>query len=169
MQKKVEIPEGVEVRYTEPGDAPFLKKWLSDPDGGCWFPLDGELEIDDAVVRWIAFCRFQCSITIVKNGVPCGIATLYLQPYNKLAHQCEFGIVVSKDYRNFGIGSYLMSCLMHLAREKFFIELLHLTVYSLNPAIKLYRRFGFKEFGRQEFWIKEKQGYFARIFMERYL
>jgi putative acetyltransferase len=169
MQKKISIPEGVEVRYTLPEDAPYLKKWLSDPDGGCWFPLQDEIEIDDAVVRWISFYRFQCSITILKDGVPCGIATLYLQPYFKLAHQCEFGILVGKDYRNMGIGSYLMSCIMHLAKEKFMIELLHLTVYATNPAIKLYRRFGFTEFGRQEFWIKEKKGYFARVFMERQL
>ncbi len=102
-------------------------------------------------------------------GFPVGLTTLYLQPYNKLAHQCEFGIIVGKDYRNLGIGSYLMSCIMHLAKEKFKIELLHLTVYATNPAIKLYRRFGFTEFGRQETWIKEKEGYIGRVFMERHL
>lgn len=169
MREKNQIPAGVEIRYTEPGDAPYLKKWLSEPEGGRWFPLEGEIELDDAVVRWIAFYKYQCSITILKDGVPCGIATLYLQPYDKLAHQCEFGIIVGKGYRSLGIGSYLMSSIMHLAKEKFKIELLHLQVYANNPAIKLYRRFGFTEFGRQESWIKEKEGYFARVFMERLL
>lgn len=169
MHTNEEILSGIKVRYTEPEDALYLKQWLSDPDGGCWFPLEGEIEIDDAVVRWIAFYRYRCSITILKDGVPCGIATLYLQPYAKLAHQCEFGIIVGKNYRNLGIGSYLMNCIIHLAKEKFKIELLHLTVYAANPAIKLYRRFGFTEFGRQENWIKETNGYFARVFMERRL
>lgn len=168
-KKKMEIPAGLEVRYTLPSDGAYLKQWLMEPDGGCWFPLEEEIEVDDAVIRWIAFHRYQCSITLVKDGVPCGIATLYLQPYRKLLHQCEFGIIVGRDYRGQGIGSYLMACVMHLAKEKFKIELLHLTMYDGNPAIKLYQRFGFKEFAKQNDWIKDKGKYHARIFMERFL
>ena len=58
---------------------------------------------------------------------------------------------------------------MHLAKEKFKIELLHLQVYAENPAMNLYKRFGFKEFGRQESWIKEENRYVGRVFMERFL
>jgi RimJ/RimL family protein N-acetyltransferase len=167
--KEEKIPPGVEIRYTEPGDAKYLKDWLMDPTVKCWFPMDEEIETDDAVMRWIAFYRFKCSLTITKDGIPCGIATLYLQPYRKLAHQCEFGIIVGKGFRNMGIGSYLMSSIMHLAKEKFKIELLHLQVYDENPAMNLYKRFGFKEFGRQNSWIKEKDHYAGRVFMERFL
>jgi RimJ/RimL family protein N-acetyltransferase len=165
----VQVPSGVEIRYTQPEDAKYLKAWLSDPEAMCWFPMADEVEIDDAVMRWIAFYRYKCSLTISKDGIPCGIATLYLQPYRKLAHQCEFGIIVGKGYRNLGIGSYLMSSIMHLAKEKFKIELLHLQVYAENPAIQFYHRFGFKEFGRQNSWIKEKDRYVGRVFMERML
>jgi putative acetyltransferase len=166
---KPSIPEELEIRYTEPGDAKYLRNWLKDPSVSCWFPMADQLEIDDAVVRWIAFGRYKCSITVIKDGAPCGLATLYLQPYKKLAHQCEFGIIVGTGYRNQGIGSYLMSCVMHLAKEKFKIELLHLQVYEGNPAVNLYKRFGFKEFGRQNKWLKEGNQFFGRIFMERYL
>jgi putative acetyltransferase len=164
-----QIPSGIEIRYTEPGDAKYLKQWLIEPSVMRWFPMEDEVEIDDAVMRWIAFHRYKCSLTIMKDGVPCGIATLYLQPYRKLAHQCEFGIIVGTGYRNMGIGSYLMSSLIHLAKEKFKIELLHLQVYAENPAMNLYKRFGFKEFGRQNSWIKEKDRYVGRVFMERFL
>jgi putative acetyltransferase len=59
---------------------------------------------------------------------------------------------------------------MALAKETFKIELLHLQVYAGNPATRLYSRLGFKEFGRQNEWIKELDGtYTARIFMERTL
>jgi len=169
MNNQTEKFAGLEVRYTEPSDAYSLKEWLFDWDGGRWFPISGDLELNDAVVRWISFSRYHCSITVLKEGVPCGIATLYLQPYDKLAHQCEFGIIVGKEHRNKSIGSYLMSCLIHLAKEKFNIEILHLQVYENNPAIEFYRRFGFKEFGRQKGWIKEKDGSYARLFMERSL
>lgn len=169
MDKEVTPPFGLDIRYTEPGDAKYLREWLIDPSISKWFPMADQMEIDDAVMRWISFHRYKCSLTVLKEGIPCGLATLYLQPYRKLSHQCEFGIIVGQGYRNRGIGSYLMSSLMHLAKEKFKIELLHLQVYAENPALNLYKRFGFKEFGRQEAWIKEEDRYVGRIFMERFL
>ncbi len=169
MGNQQQVPAGVEVRYTEPGDAKYLKEWLLEPSIQRWFPMDDEVEIDDAVMRWIAFYRYKCSLTILKDGVPCGIATLYLQPYRKLAHQCEFGIIVGQGFRNQGVGTYLMNSIIHLAKEKFKIELLHLQVYAENPAMNLYKRFGFKEFGRQNSWIKEQDRYVGRVFMERFL
>lgn len=168
-QLKNKLPEGIEVRYTQVEDGKYLKEWLSDPATLQWFPMEGVIEIDDAVMRWVAFSRFKCSLTITHNGIPCGLATLYLQPYRKLAHQCEFGIIMGPGYRNQGIGSYLMSSILHLAKEKFKIELIHLQVNAGNPAIHLYTRFGFKEFGRQNNWLKESDGYVGRIFMERSL
>jgi putative acetyltransferase len=167
-----QTPKGLEIRYTEPQDAKYLHSWLMDPSARELFPMADEIEIDDAVARWIAFYRFKCSLTLLKEGVPCGIATLYLQPYRRLSHQCEFGIIVGPAYRNEGVGSYLMSSLMHLAKETFKIELIHLQVRAGNRAIKFYERFGFKEFGRQNFWLKEKnekeeKSYDGRVFMER--
>lgn len=161
-------PEGLDIRYTELSDATYLKDWLLDPSIGKWFPMDDVIEVEDAVGRWIGFCRYRCSLTATINGEPCGMATLYLQPYRKLAHQCEFGIIVSNKYRNQGIGSDLIKNLIHLGKSYFKIELLHLQVYAQNPAIRLYERFGFKEFGRQNEWIKERDNtYVPRIFMEK--
>lgn len=162
--------EGLEIRYTEAGDAKYLKEWLMDPSIGRWFPMADEVEVDDAVVRWIGFHRYKCSLTAVLNGVPCGLITLYLQPYRKLAHQCEFGIIVGSQYRNMGVGTQLIKNAAHLAKEVFRIELLHLQVYADNPAKNLYERCGFVEFGHQAQWIKESSGeYVGRTFMEKLL
>src|ERR1700722_17253806 len=116
--KGKQVPSGVETRYTEPGDANYLKEWLMEPGTMRWFPMEDEIEINDAVMRWIAFYRYKCSLTILKEGVPCGIATLYLQPYRKLAHQCEFGIIVGEGYRGQGIGTKLLQNLMDLAKNQ---------------------------------------------------
>lgn len=159
-----------EIRYTDLSDGRYLKEWLLEPSIGRWFPVYDMAEIDDAVHRWVGFSRYKCSLTAVKGGNPCGIATLYLQPYRKLAHQCEFGIIVGDGYRGQGIGTELLKNLMHLAKDTFKIELLHLQVYSENPAIHLYSRLGFVEFGRQTHWIKEIDGtYTGRVFMEKFL
>lgn len=164
-----EIP-GVEIRYTDLSDGKYLKEWLLDPTVNRWFPMADEIEIDDATGRWVGFARYRCSLTAVRDGLPIGLTTLYLQPYKKLAHQCEMGIIVAPNERGKGIGTLLLSSLMSLAKDTFKIELLHLQVYSENPAIHLYSRFGFKEFGRQDEWIKELNGtYTGRIFMERKL
>ena len=160
----------LEFRYTELSDGMHLKEWLTDPSVRRWFPMADDVEIDDAVNRWVGFSRYKCSLTAVKDGVPCGLCTLYLQPYRKLAHQCEFGIIVGEKFRNQGVGTQLLKHLSHLARERFSIELLHLQVYAENPARRLYERLGFTEFGRQTHWIKEDDGtYTARIFMEKML
>lgn len=161
--------KGLEIRYTEPGDAKFLREWLNETEILRWFPMADTPEIDDSVHRWISFCRYKCSLTAVMDGVPCGLATLYLQPYRKLAHQCEFGIIVANGYRSKGVGTSLLKSLMYLAKEHFKIELLQLQVYQDNPAIHLYERLGFKEFGRQTHWLKDNGEYIGRIFMERFL
>lgn len=169
MEEIKSIP-GVVIRYTEIADGKYLKQWLQDPTIGRWFPMCDDIENEDAVNRWIGFSRYKCSLTAVKDGVPCGLCTLYLQPYRKLAHQCEFGIIVSEACRGQGIGTMLLQHLMHLAKENFKIELLHLQVYQDNPAVSLYERLGFKEFGKQTHWIKELNGeYTGRLFMEKFL
>jgi putative acetyltransferase len=163
------VMPGLTVRYTQPQDAEYLKAWLSDPEVSHWFPMCTEAEIDDAVRRWISFSRIKSSLTAELNGVPCGIVTLYLQAYKKLVHQSEFGIIVASGMRGKGIGSFLMRSMMRLGKEQFQLELVHLQVYAENPAIRLYKRMGFREFGRQTHWIKETDRYVGRIFMERFL
>lgn len=162
--------DALKVRYTELTDEPYLREWFTDTSILRWYPMLEPMEIEDTVQRWVAFSRYRCSLTAEYQGVPCGLATLYLMPYIKLAHQCQFGMIVSKEFRAKGVGTVLLNNLIHLAKNYFNIELLHLEVYTGNPAIHLYERFGFKEFGRQEKWIKEPSGEFVgRIFMEREL
>lgn len=168
MQEQAD-PSDIMIRFTEMDDGKYLREWLLEPSTGRWFPMSDEVEVEDSVGRWISFSRYKCSLTAVKDGVPCGLATLYLQPYRLLAHQCEMGIIVGKDHRGARIGEQLLTALMDLAKNTFRIELLHLQVYAENPAIRLYRRFGFREFGRQNRWLKDHGIFMARVFMERVL
>lgn len=160
----------VAFRFTDLSDGKYVKEWLHEPGVLKWFPMLDEVEIDDAVQRWVGFSRYRCSLTATLDGIPKGIATLYLQPYRKLAHQCEFGIIVAGDSRGKGIGTLLIKRLEKLAKETFKIELLHLQVYEENPAKRLYERLGYTVFGYQAGWIKEPDGTFVgRTFMEKKL
>lgn len=168
MTGEFEVP-GVELRFTTMEDGNHLAKWLSDPFTMMFFPMSSPQEAEDSAQRWISFCRYNCSLTAVKDGEVIGLSTLYLQPYRKLIHQSEMGIIVRRGFRSSGIGSLLLSSIMNLAKEKHGIELLHLQVTAHNPAIRLYKRFGFREFGRQTHWIKNQGAYTGRVFMERFL
>ncbi|HSW86693.1 MAG TPA: GNAT family N-acetyltransferase [Rhabdochlamydiaceae bacterium] len=165
MNSKSEI----EVRFTTPEDAAYLAHWLADPKILRWFPMANDREIEDAVKVWIAYSKFQAALTADWNGIPCGMANLYVQPYKKFSHQCLFSIIVEEQRRNRGVGTVLMQHLMKLAKEKFHIEIMHLEVYEGNPAINLYRRLGFKEFGFQKHFIKENGEYIGKIFMQKEL
>ena len=163
-------PEGLDIRYTKPEDESFLREWFSEPGVLRWFPMQHPNEIEDSVKRWISFYKWKCSLTATLNDTPCGIATLWLQPYRKIAHQCQFGIIVPEEHRGKSIGSSLLKNIMSLAKSSFNVELIHLEVYDENNARSLYEKFGFKEFGYQSNWIKEEDNkYRGRTFMERFL
>lgn len=153
-------------RLTKEEDAPHLLQWLSDPKVIRWFPMYDAREIEDAVRIWVGYSRIESGLTALWDGVPCGMANLYIQPYKKQAHTCLFSIIVKEDMRGKGVGKGLMEHLMKHAKEKFKIEILHLEVYDGNPAKHLYERLGFKEFGRQDHFIKEDGKYTAKVLMQ---
>ena len=163
----VEAPKGATIRFTLPEDAIYLKMWLSHPSVKDAFPMYNEYEVDDAVRRWISFSRIRASLTVEMDGKPVGISTLYVQSYRRLRHQAEFGIIVDEHYRGKKVGSFLLSSILKLAKRQFNLELIHLQVYEDNPAVLLYKKFGFVEFGCQKKWIKDDGVFVGRSFMER--
>lgn len=147
------------MRYTIVKDGNALTEWFHEDEILDWFPIaKTQHDIDAAVKFWIDYSKLNSSLTAEIDGCPCGLATLFLQPYAKVAHQSEIGIIVNKEWRGKGVGTILLGNLEQLAKDNFNLEFLHLQVYEKNPAISLYKRLGFIEFGRHETWIKEKNG-----------
>lgn len=159
----------IEIRPANPDEGAYLAKWLADPAILRWFPMTDAREIDDAVKIWMGYSKFQSCFTAYENGAPVGMSILYIQPYQKFAHQCLFAIIVDEKHRNKGIGKALMQHMIDAAKNQFKIEILHLEVYAGNPAIRLYERMGFKEFGRQPKFIKQDGEYIDKIMMQKEL
>lgn len=160
----------VTVRLSVESDKDYLYKWLLDPEILPWFPLENAREVEDAVRICMSYVEMGAAFTGCIDGKPCGMAVLYLQKYKKLKHQCLFVIVVDKEHRGRGIGTKIFERMKQDAKDKFGIEILHLEVYLGNPAQKLYEKLGFREYGRQDHFLKERDGtYRDKINMELYL
>jgi RimJ/RimL family protein N-acetyltransferase len=77
---------------------------------------------------------------------------------SRMPHVGKLGLMVAKDFRNDGIGSFLMDYILKKAK-KLKLKIVRLSVFSDNIiAIDLYQKLGFKEWGRlpQGFYRKNK-------------
>ncbi len=161
--------EHVTLREATESDQRYLVEWLLQPGVLAGFPLADTREVEDAARIWLSYSAQGAVITALWDGLPCGIANLYLQPYQKLSHQCLFAIIVDEKYRGKGIGTKLIRELMRLGKEKFHLEMLHLEVYEGNPAEKLYEKLGFRKYGVQRHFMKSDGKYTNKILMQRNL
>lgn len=158
-----------DIRYTTLTDGPYLKEWLLSPGMLHWFPMEDEKEVEDAVQAWLGFCRWSCTLTATIRQEPCGVATLFLMPYRKVAHHCLCNLIVDPRRKEEEINPSLLKNLKHLAKNYFRLEILHMEVYEGNPVIKILEEAGFREFARQERYVKEGDKYLARVMYECYL
>lgn len=160
----------ISTRFSLESDEKLLVEWLLNPEILQWFPLSDRREIEDATRLWISYSKYNAALTALWDDKPCGLATLYLPVFRKISHQCLFAIIVADEYRGKGVGKKLLADLMELAKERFKIELLHLEVYDGNPAIHLYKKLGFVEYGYQRRFIKEGENhYLGKIMMQKRL
>jgi putative acetyltransferase len=157
------------IRFAVEEDKKYLVQWMSEPEILRWFPMSDAREIEDAATICLGYAKFHAVLTAVYDGIPCGIANLYLQPFRKLAHQSLFAIIVAKEFRSKGVGTRLLTELMKLAKERFFLEMLCLEVYEGNPAISLYKRLGFVVCGFQKHFTKDNGIYRGKYFMQKNL
>lgn len=159
----------IDIRLSSLEEKDTLIKWLSDPIVLQWFPMYDEREIEDAVRTWLSYTRFKSCFTAWREGVPVGMTILYLQPYHKYAHHSLFAIIVDEKFRGKGIGHQMIHHLIDIATNQFHLKILHLEVYAGNPAIRLYERAGFKQYGIHKNFIKTPNGYIDKILMQKYL
>lgn len=76
----------------------------------------------------------------------------------KIKHRAEFGISVLKEFWGMGVGSHLTEACIECAKNAGF-EQIELNVIADNEtAVRLYKRFGFKEFGLNQKGFKNKEG-----------
>ena len=82
----------------------------------------------------------------------------------RLRHTAGLGVFVRRTYRSQGIGSEMMMELETQAKNMG-VEVLYLEVYSISPAVGLYSRLGYVEYGKLPDGIKYRREYVDMISM----
>lgn len=144
----------LDIRYTKITDISYLRKWILTPKVLLHFAMSTPEEVESALTCWMSFSRLGASLTATLDGVPCGMATLFLMPYKKVKHHCLFKICVDPSFWRQGVGTDLVRNIKHLAQTTFFLEMIHTEVFGDNPLASLLVKQGFKEFARQEDFVK---------------
>ena len=148
--------ESVTIRNLEDSDAEYLSQYLMEPEVLRYYPMSNMAEVQESIKIWKQYGRRGNAFTAEVNYKPAGMAIIYVNTFQKLSRQCLFAIVVGDKYRGKGVGTKLMKHLMHKAKHDFGVYNLHLEVYDGNPAISLYKRLGFTEYGVHEKFMREQ-------------
>src|SRR3989338_8504840 len=64
-----------------------------------------------------------------------------------MSHIGIIGIALQKEARGLGIGTRLLDLIMKLAKRELKTEIIELHYFKGNPAVRLYKRLGFREVG----------------------
>ncbi len=84
-------------------------------------------------------------LVAVVDGEVVGTIGLHTKTRPRINHIGEIGMMVRDDWQGKGVGSAMMQAVIDLADKWLNLARLELTVYTDNePAIALYRKFGFE-------------------------
>ncbi len=167
-----EAPEGIELRTARPRDArSFLEAFRSVADERRFIQTE-------SVTRSPGFYRRRfrrtwddrgAHLIALDGGAVVGSLSIRRDEHPATRHVATLGMFVVASHRGRGIGAALMGEAIRWAR-RFGIERVELTVYPHNePAIALYRRFGFEQEGRLVRHAKKSYGYEDEILMAVWL
>lgn len=118
--------------------------------------LDGLLEKENEIML----------VATINNEKLIGIASVAANDKPKTRHVGEVGIVVSKEFWGFGIGTVLLEEIEQWAIESQVIRRLELTVHAGNErAIHLYEKMGYEREGYLKRIMQTEEGFIDGIMM----
>ena len=74
---------------------------------------------------------------------------------------------MKKDYRRLGVGTVMMKRLLEIGKKDKDIKVIYLDVYAVNkPAIRMYKKLGFKQVARLKNRAKYKGKLIDQLIMD---
>lgn len=172
---KHETPGGVKFTFREPGSEDarqlmsFFNSVVSEPMSGLMLTkkvsLKGEREWLSGRLSEIK-SRTTVILLVVQDGRVMGSCHMTRMP-GKHSHRAAIGIALRKEIRGMGVGEVLMKKTMELGTRRFKgLEVVDLSSFAYNKrAQNLYKRLGFREYGRVPRSAREGEAYFDEILM----
>jgi ribosomal protein S18 acetylase RimI-like enzyme len=156
------------LRPTIKEDRDFLVELFKEEGVLSGFPMTTSVEVEDSCTFWIDMAIKGYGFTCLIDNQIAGMVVLYIPLYSKLSKASLFSIVVSKEFRRQNVATKLIEAIEHLGVKTYGLSIIHLEVYEKNePAIALYKKLGYKQYGIQEKFIKENDVYYSKILMEK--
>lgn len=85
----------------------------------------------------------------------------------KACHRATFGVSILKEFWGLGIGTALMEHCIRYAKQAGFLQLELDVVADNESAVRLYRRHGFVEFGRNPLGFRLDDGTWQEVILMR--
>ncbi len=84
--------------------------------------------------------------------------------FDRIKHKADFGVSVKKAYWGMGLGTIMLERMIESARNAGY-EKMNLEVIEGNEnAIKMYEKFGFQLYGKEEKGFRYRDGSYASIY-----
>lgn len=158
------------IRKALPADAEEILEHLKQIGGetnNLSFGVEGlpfSVEAEKAYLSNIENSKDSVMLVAKANGRIVGNASLSRLP-RRMNHRGDLAVSVTKEYWNCGIGSKLMSEIIHFAKDNYF-DIIDLQVKTDNlAAIHLYEKFGFEKLFTYPAFFKINEKYYDVDYM----
>ena len=176
FEKAVKLKNGKEciLRNAEPTDAREFLEYFelchSETDFLTTYPDETEHNLGKVSARLADTKQSEHNIEILAyvDGKLVGSAGVNMvQDRDKTRHRAEFGISIIKAYWGLGIGKYLTESCIECAKEAGYLQLELDAVSDNESALNLYRKYGFKEYGRNPRGFRTREGNWQELVLMR--
>ncbi len=139
---------GVLIRAAEPEDVEAINRTMNSPlaaRGTLQVPYNSVAFRRETYRFGDHHMRFLVAVPLEGDDEPIANLGIERNQRPRRIHQAALGMAVRDDWQARGVGSALMATAMDIADNWWQVRRIHLEVYTDNePAIALYRKFGFE-------------------------
>lgn len=176
FEGKTEKGLDVLIRYVKAGDEQVMNEYINDLSKECTFiSFQGEEISPDFEKEYVEKllenfkAKLAVHLLVFTGNKLIGSADLHLKDPNRgaIKHTGTFGISIARDYRRKGLGKLLMKLVLDEALQNLpNLKIVTLRAFAANEfAIKMYKDFGFLEFGRLPEGLFRKGEYTEEVYM----
>ena len=169
------MSKAIVIKNASPADLMALKSLraqalIDEPLAFSKSPHEYSKYSDEQIINMISASNKSSSTLLAFDHSQCCIGMIGYHinlTRSKLAHAAEVnGLYVKKESRNLGVATLLVKSLVSSLKQNNSIKCVYLSVNECNgPAINLYKKFGFKEWGRQPSVLNVSGTYYDLIHM----